>query len=226
MFPKSVSGTSGKLPKNKGNDMAEDGINDAILRENLQDVVQHVKNGSDLSFRTDSAYGQSIIWASERIVELEGQKQSPETGSDENRVAFFGLGHGVEIDPIRYGAAVAWGHDYIRRLERDKRDVQELLDQNSELRRENEQLSLENENLSKTVLTLSKSPPLASPESDEEIYERRRRERLLDEVTLICVRKKIETMGDDSDDKLETGFRARDIAEDIWAGINEFDLQL
>ena len=148
------------------------------------------------------------------------------TGDDENRGVFFGLGGGCELNAVTYCEAVLWGQNRIRHLERDKRDAQELLDRISGLRRENEELELELENLNKTILTLSKSPQLASPDSDEEIYERRRRERLLDEVTLICVSKEIEKMGHDSDDKLETGFRARDTAEDILAGINEFDLQL
>ena len=202
MFPKSVSGTSGKLRENKGDDMTEMNLDDAMLREKLKDVVHHLKNGSDLSFHTDSAYAQAIIWASERIAELEGQTQSPERSGDETRDLFFRLGYGSEIIAMPNCEAVAWGQDRIKKLE------------------------LENENLSKTILTISKSPQLASPDSDEEIYERRRRERLLDEVTLICVSRELEKMGHDSDDQLETGFRAREIASDIWAGINEFDLQL
>ena len=173
MFPKSVSGTSGKRRKNKGNDMAEDGVNDAILRETLKDVVRHVKNGCTLSFRAESAYGQSIIWASERIAELESQKQSTETGSDENR----------------------------------------------------------DENLSKSSLKISKSPLLESPDSNEEIHQRRRRERLLDELTLICVRDRIEQLIDTDGKQTEPGAtteqrwgrNSRETADQICRGINEYD---
>ena len=232
MFPKSVSGTSGKLRENKGDDMAEGGVNDAMLREKLKDVVCRVKNGVGLSVTADPALGQSIIWASERIAKLESQTQSPERSGDEPRDAFFSLGYGVETDFTQYCAAVAWGHDYIRRLERerderderDKRDAQQLLDQNSELRRENERLELENENLSKTILTLSKSPQLASPDSDEEIHQLRRRERLLDEITLSCVRGFLHSDAEDKTHR-QIGVSARDRAEYICHGIKEFDAE-
>ena len=136
MFPKSASGTSGKLRENKGNDMAEDGLSDATLRQKLADVVRHVKNGSDLQFRTDSAYGKAIIWASERIAELEA-------GS-----------------------------------------------------------------------------PL--PDSDEEIRQRRRRERMLDEITLSSVRGFLHLHAEEKTYR-EIGVSARDRAEDICRGIDEFD---
>ena len=130
--------------------MAEDGVNDAMIREKLKDVVRHAKTGNALSFRTDSAYAQAIIWASERIGQLE----------------------------------------------------------------------LENENLSKTILTLSKSPQLASPDPDEEIHQQRRRERMLDEITRFCV-----TFGFDSEDRTlkEWGRTSRGMAIEIINGINEYD---
>lgn len=125
--------------------MTKDGVNDAMLREKFRGVVRHVKNGSDLSFSTDSAYAQAIIWASERIAELESQTQSPET--------------------------------------------------------------------------------------DEEIHQRRRRERLLDEVTLICVRDRIEQLINAGTEHFEPGAtteirwgrNSRDTADNICRGINEYD---
>ena len=216
--------------ENKGNDMAEESDKEIEAhRKNLQSVYLAIQGGRSFEMRTDSAHAQAIIWASERIAELEGQTQSPETGSDEVRDAFFCLGYRTEMSAettaISYCEAVAWGQNRIRHLERerDERDGQLKLELEVEkaaykrLEEENEQLELELKNIS----TISKSP-----DSDEEIYERRRRERLLDEVTLICVSRELEKMGHDSDDQLETGFRAREIASDIWAGINEFDLQV
>ena len=197
MFPKSSSGTSGKRRENKVNNMAEDGVSDAMLRENLKDIVRHLKNGVYLSCMADSAYAQAIIWASERIAELESQKQSMETGSDQVRGLFFQL-DGCETTPTTCCEAVAWGQDRIKKLE------------------------LENENLSKTILTMSKSPQLASPESEQEIYERRRRERLLDEITLSCVRG---LLHGDAEEKTyeQIGDSARDRAEDICHGIKKYD---
>ena len=235
MFPKSVSGTSGKLRENKGDDMTQDGVNDAMLRKKLKDFVNYAKNGNSLSFLIDSAYAQAIIWASERIAELEGQTQSPETGSDEVRDAFFCLGHrtemSAEMTAISYCEAVAWGQDRIRHLERDLRDEQEVVGEIKKLELENEQLSLENESLSKTILAISKSPQLASPESDEEIHQRRRHERILDEITLICVRDRIEQLIDADGKQIEPGATAeqrwgrnsRDTADNICRGINEYD---
>lgn len=182
--------------------MAEYGLNDAMIRDHLRDIVRHLKNGVYLSCMAKSGYAQAIIWASERIAELEGQTQSPETDDDENRDVFLTLEGGDSIMSPKNCKALEWAQIYLMELER------------------------ENENLSKTILTLSKSPQLASSESEEEIYERRRRERLLDEITLICVSKEVEKISDDSGDALDTGFRVRDIAKDIWMGINELDLQL
>lgn len=130
--------------------MAEDGVNDAMLRENLGDVVRHLKNGVYLSCMADSAYAQSIIWANERIRELESQKQSQERSDYENPGVF------------------------------------------------------------------------ASPQSDEEIHQRRRRERMLDEITLSCVRG---LLHGDAEEKTyeQIGDSARDRAEDICHGIKKYD---
>ena len=111
------------------------------------------------------------------------------------------------------------------------------------------QLELENENLSNAVLSLSKSLPMPSPEADEETYHRRRRDQMLDEVTLICVRNGIEQMEKDeteeqnwghlardwplspsldraiSTEEQNWGHLARDIAEKICRGIDEFDAE-
>ena len=132
--------------------MAEDGVNDAMLREKLKDVVRHAKTGGAINFRTYPAYAQAIIWASERIGQVER----------------------------------------------------------------------ENENLSKNILTLSKSPQLTSPDSDEEIHQRRRRERLLDEITLSCVRGFLHGDVAGKTNK-QAGASARDRAEGICHGIDEFD---
>lgn len=145
-----------------------------------------------------------------------------EMTEDEQRNVFFGLGGGCELNAITYCEAVAWGQSRIRHLERDLRDVQEILNKNRNLRQENEQLSLENENLSKTILKISKSPPLASPESDEETHQQKRRERMLDEITLSSVRGFLHLHAEEKTYR-EIGVSARDRAEDICRGIDEFD---
>ena len=187
--------------------MAEDGLKQRMRhKEKLGDIVQHLKNGVYLSCIADSAYGQSIIWASERIAELEAETPSPEV-IDKAREAFFSLGIDREKTTISYCEAIAWGKNCIKQLE------------------------LENENLSKTILAISSSPLLASPESDEEIHQRRRRERMLDEITLICVRDRIEQLidadGKQNESGATTGQRwgrnSRDTADNICRGINGYD---
>ena len=200
--------------------MTEDDVNDAMLREKLKDVVLHAKTGNVMSFRMDPAYAKAIIWASERIRELEAEFSVPEKSGDEIRDMFFGLGYGCELTAINYCEAVLWGQNRIRHLERDLRDEQEVVGEIKKLELENEQFKLENENLSKTILTLSNPPLLESPDLDEEIHQQRRRERLLDEITLFCVK-----FGFDSDDGTlkEWGHTSRGMAIEIINGINEHD---
>jgi hypothetical protein len=85
------------------------------------------------------------------------------------------------------------------------------------------QIELENENLAKTILAISNSPSVTSKEPDEEIHQRRRRERLLDEVTLICVRDRIERMAMDEKSERNWGKINRDTAYNICDGINDDD---
>jgi hypothetical protein len=95
--------------------------------------------------------------------------------------------------------AVVWGQNRVRKLE------------------------LENENLTKTILALSNSPDPTSTESGEEIHQRRRRERMLDQVTLICVRDGIERIQRTLDIEQDYGRDNRNTADNICHGINGFD---
>ena len=60
-------------------------------------------------------------------------------------------------------------------------------------------------------------------ESDEDRHQRHRHERMLDEVTLICVRNGIERMNRESITEHKWGRMSRDTAENICDGIMEFD---
>lgn len=143
-----------------------------------------------------------------------------ETRDDELRKKFFLLGK-LSIRSGGKGNPVQWGQVRVQYLEKY---LEDLLDQVK-------RLELENENLSKTVLTLSNSTLLASPESEEEIYDRRRRERMLDEITLICVRDRIEQLIDADGKQDESGptterrwgRNCRDTADNICRGINGYD---
>ena len=60
-------------------------------------------------------------------------------------------------------------------------------------------------------------------ESDEELHQRHRRERLLDEVTLICVHLRMDQVTGGVVDQRDWGRAFRDAASNICHGINEYD---
>jgi hypothetical protein len=64
-----------------------------------------------------------------------------------------------------------------------------------------------------------------SDESDEDRHQRHRRERMLDAVTLICVRDGIERMNRESTTEKTWGRMSRDTAENICDAINEYDAE-
>ena len=131
------------------------------------------------------------------------------TEDDKNRSVFFGLQGGDRIMSRKNCNAIKWAQTTLIELE------------------------LKNQNLSKTVLTLPKSPLLASTDSEEGIHQRRRRERMLDEITLICVRDRIEQLIDAGGEQIEPGAtteqrwgrNSRDTADQICRGIDEFDAE-
>ena len=88
------------------------------------------------------------------------------------------------------------------------------------------QLKLENENLSKTVLALCNSWIVPAGAIEEEIHQRRRREQMLDQVTLICVRDGIERMEVDATAEQTWGRSSRYSAENICHGINDYDAKI
>jgi cell division protein FtsB len=153
--------------KNKGDDMTD--MTEAEItghRIIFEDVVLYLKNGIHVDLRATSDNAASIIWASERIDELEmaNKKQGEEMAET--------------IDEL-------------------EAEIKRLTDQSS-----------------------SKS---TNPESDEELHQRRRRERMLDEVTLICVRDGFERMKISPIAKHHWGRMSRDTAESICYGINQYD---
>jgi TolA-binding protein len=136
-----------------------------------------------------------------------------------------------EEDPVR------WGQVRMNYLEQH---LQKLLDDIRRLERENEQLKLELENEKSAYkrleqeneqLELENLQNLKVAKTDEEIHERRRRERMLDEITLICVRDRIEQLIDADGKQTEPGAtteqrwgrNSRDTADNICRGINEYD---
>ena len=122
-------------------------------KENFGDFVADIKNGVKSTFSGLPLYGESVIWASKRIAELEITNK---------RLA--GLLYGPPVESV----------------------------------------------------------PQTPQECDEEIHQRRRRERMLDEITLSCVRG---LLHGDAEEKTyeQIGDSARDRAEDICHGIKKYD---
>ncbi|MEI8016643.1 MAG: hypothetical protein WCH39_00520 [Schlesneria sp.] len=170
MFPKLVSGTSGKLRENKGDGMAE--MSERQLRQAFFDLFAIKSNEKAVR-----------KWGQDRIQHLEEQNK-----------AMLGVFSQKELR--------------IASLESHLNDRNETIDRlEEEIQRLNNQL-------------LGKS---TSQESDEDRHQRRRRERMLDEVTLICVRYRIGRMGVGETENTMWGRNSRDIAENICHGINDFD---
>jgi len=177
LFPKSASGSSGKLRENKGNDMADD------MKETLRKM-----------FFDATCISQD------------------------------------------YREGLEWGQRHIEYLEQHARDMGELLEQRekefadlqSHLQERNatiDRLEAElQDNRTHTRRTHTRRT-LSSmmPESDEDRHQRHRRERMLDEVTLICVRNGIERMNSDPFTEKIWGRLSLDTANSICYGFDEFD---
>jgi hypothetical protein len=134
----------------------------------FEDVVLHLKNGIHIDLRATSDDAASIIWASERINELEMA---------------------------------------------NKKQGDEMTETSDEALQQK---------LFKRLNDLAAHKP-TNLESDEDRHQRHRRERMMDEVTLICVRGGIEQVDSGRAPEKTWGRLARDSAENICDGIMEFD---
>ena len=172
MFPKLVSGTSGKLRENKGDGMAE--MSERQLRQAFFDLFAIKSNEKAVR-----------KWGQDRIQHLEEQNK-----------AMLGVFSQKELR--------------IASLESHLNDRNETIDRlEEEIQRLNNQL-------------LGKS---TSQESDEDRHQRRRRERMLDEVTLICVRDGIDQLEISATAERYWGQVSRDTANNICHGFNDFDAE-
>jgi hypothetical protein len=199
----------------------------------FDDVILYLKNGIHVDLRANSDNAASIIWASKRIDELEAETQVPEAGNDENREEFFCLGGTFhEVNEASYCGAVEWGQSRVRELEQHAKDIGEVFEQREKdfvqlhshrMNRYDTIDELEAEIKRLTELTDQLSSNCLNIQSDEERHQRHRRERMLDEVTLICVRNGIEQMRVGQTENTKWGRNSRDIADSICNGINDFD---
>jgi len=153
-----------------------------------------------------------------------------DTSDDEDRNLFFKLADYMGSNYTGAKSAIKWGQIRIRYLEQQTKDtlhqlsvreariahVQSLL-KDADKRIED----LEKENARLTDC-LSCAPAV---ESDEDCHQRLRREEMLDEVTLICVRNRMFQADLNTLSQREFGKISRDAADNILRGINEYDAE-
>ena len=133
-----------------------------------------------------------------------------ETSDDEDRNLFFKLANYWDAITCAQKRAIKWGQIRIRYLEQQAETIKsQLVDRNKYID------SLKDEN-DKLLGRLSGDPAV---ESDEDRQQRHRRERMLDEVTLICIRDEIGVV---SGNLGRFGCKRRDRAAIICNGINQY----
>jgi chromosome segregation ATPase len=133
-----------------------------------------------------------------------------ETSNDELRQAFFSLFSLSSNEK----AARKWAQDRIRHLEQQAETIKaQLVDRNKAI----DSLKEENARLTER---LSRDPAV---ESYENRHQRHRRERMLDEVTLICVQARIRHTPIEDIELDVLGDVLRGLANEICNGINYYD---
>jgi seryl-tRNA synthetase len=136
-----------------------------------------------------------------------------EMNKDQLRQAFFDL-FALKSNEK---AVRKWGQNHVRDLEQQIEAMEDhLQERNATIDELEAKLQ---DNRTHTRQTLSSM----LPESDEERHQRHRRERMLDEVTLICVRDGIERMEVGVMNERGLGKISRDAADNICRGINQYD---
>jgi hypothetical protein len=161
-------------------------------------------------------------------------------GDNMNKHSDYQLRHIFFYGPVSASNlhATEWAKNRIEHLEKNACDMGELLERMGKLleRREEEIASLQSQLQGRNVtidgledeIKLSQAAASqitgsTSQESDEDLHQRHRRERMMDEVTLICVRGGIEQVDSGRAPEKTWGRLARDSAENICDGIMEFD---
>ena len=147
---------------------------------------------------------------------------------DQLRQAFF-YGPVIAIN----GDALEWAKNRILHLETHACDLGNLLEQREEkladffshLQERNATIDELEDKIKIYQLAVSQKNGSTSQESDEDQHQRHRRERMLDEVTLICVRDWIERMNADAAGEKTWGAFARYAADNICDGIDEYDTE-
>jgi septal ring factor EnvC (AmiA/AmiB activator) len=130
------------------------------------------------------------------------------------------------------GDAIAWAQKRMLNLEEHAFDMVQLLEQQDEkladlqshLQERNATIDkLEAEIKRLTGLTDQLSSSCANLQSDEERHQRRRREKMLDGITEICVRNGIDQLETNTTAERDWGRMSRYAADNICDGIDEYD---
>ena len=150
-----------------------------------------------------------------------------ETSDDELRKRFYGLSC-ISHD---YREALEWAQRQLQYQEQIANGPVAMINSRDQLVLElRMQLRDRNETIDKLEAEIERLTDLAAHkptnlESDEERHQRHRRERMRDEVTLICVRDGIERIDSGSTAQKMWGRLSRDTADSICYGIEEYDAE-
>jgi len=150
-----------------------------------------------------------------------------ETSDDELRKRFYGLSC-ISHD---YREALEWAQRQLQYQEQIANGPVAMINSRDQLVLElRMQLRDRNETIDKLEAEIERLTDLAAHkptnlESDEDRHQRRRRERMLDEVTLICVRDGIDQLEISATAERYWGQVSRDTANNICHGFNDFDAE-
>ena len=203
----------------------------AVKRAIMAHVPDDVRIGH---YNTIVSAACRIAWLEQenkRLAEL--QSANEKQGGDMTKMSDVQLRQAFFYGPFIAisGNAIEWAKRRIEYLETHACDLSKLLEQ-----REKNLADLQS-NLRERVATIDEldaeikrltdqlSGNSTNLESDEELHQRRRRERMLDEVTLICVHLGMYQVTEGVVDQRDWGRAFRDIAKNICNGIDEDDAE-
>jgi len=153
-----------------------------------------------------------------------------EMSDNEKRTRFFRLGESSTYT-AEARETVLWAQNRIEYLEKHSRDMGQLFKQQEEevanlqshLNDRNQTIDRLEAEVKFSQTAVSQITGSTSQESDEDLHQRHRRERMLDEVTLICVRNGMNQGTESLAGQRYAGQLFRVAAENICDGINHYD---
>ena len=222
---------------NRGEALRRVRVHAALIKWHPSQPVQHVADGTPEPIVIDIPILRGVFLFPKSVSGTSGKSREnmgtgmAETSDDEIRAFFLGLQFDGERPAINYWYAIRWGQNRVRELEQHACDMGQLLEQRekefadlqSHLQERNATINQLEADLRDYRTHAKQTLSSMTPESDEDRHQRRRRERMLDQVTLICVRAGMDKMEVGVMNERGCGKISRDAADNICRGINQYD---